>query len=77
MDELCIPVVCIIITSFDVLENGKKSHFPQLHTMYPHTNSHNLLEEGSEPPSEMNKYFFVQIILKMDCVYIWTELVQL
>lgn len=77
MDELWILVVCIIITSFYVLENGKKSHFPQLHTMYPHTNSHNLLEEGSEHPSKMNKYFFVKKILEMDCVYTWTELVQL
>lgn len=48
----------------------KESHFPQLHTMYPHTNSHNLLEEGSEHPSEMNKYFFVKITLKMEGVYI-------
>lgn len=55
----------------------RKVTFFQLHTMYPLTNSHNLLEEGSEHPSEMNKYFFVKIILKMECVYIWTELVQL
>lgn len=69
-DELWILVVCIIITSFYVLENEKESHFPQLHTMYPHTNSHNLLEEVSEPPSEMNKYFFVKITLKWEGVYI-------
>jgi hypothetical protein len=38
--------------------------------MYPHTNGCNLLEEGSEHPSEENKYFFVKIILKIVCVYI-------
>ena len=70
MDEAWILVVCIIITLFYVLEKWKESHFPQLHTMYPHTNSHNLLEEGSEHPSEMNKYFFVKITLKMEGVYI-------
>lgn len=32
--------------------------------MYPHTNSHNLLEEGSEHPAEMNKYFFVKDNIK-------------
>lgn len=48
----------------------RKVTFFQLHTMYPHTNIHNLLEEGSEHPSEMNKYFFVKIMLKMECVYI-------
>lgn len=48
----------------------EKSLFPQLHTMYPHTNGHNLLEEASEHPSEMNKYLFAKIILKVVCMFV-------
>lgn len=46
----------------------RKVTSPQLHTIYPHTNGHNLSKEASERPSEISKYLFEKIILKGVCV---------